>query len=102
MKKTKIIISVGAFVLTIGGILVTKANKKFSSVFVCVCIGSSGNIIMTLVNTNGNFTTTLSGGHRVFVAQTAGAGAFTILGGLLYRNDLEFEKNISLISYGSN
>jgi len=78
MKKTKILMALGAIALTAGSFLVTKGNKFFTHITQGGFV-ASGSQIGTAMNLTpgGTFTTVASGKHVVVLAVTAGASSFT-------------------------
>jgi len=71
MKRIKFFIGLGSFLLAIGGVLATKANKKCSHPLI-------GKFFMgfaataTLSSLPASFTTTIHANHTVFLATSCG------------------------------
>ena len=76
MKRTKLFIGLGAFTLALGSFFVTQANSKKATPVNGHFMGSA-DIANNLTSYTSNFTTAVN--HKVFIAKTAGAGAWTRL-----------------------
>jgi len=92
MKKKKILIALGAFVLTTGSFLVTKASKVFTSINYGYMIANGGTCIMTVTNLGSGFTTVAPGNHVVVLAVTATGGSYTKIATMSTGQDYWYKK----------
>jgi hypothetical protein len=77
MKVTKLLVALGAFTLTVGGFIATKAGVKFNSVSSAFFLTANGGVVCEVSNLTSGFNTVSTG--RGLVILSAGGNKFATL-----------------------